>query len=46
MTAADTAEKLGLECVCQGDGGRLVSGGYTGDLLSWVMGRAKKTPRG
>ena len=42
MTVRDMAESLGLEVFCLCDGDREVSGGYAGDLLSWVMGRAKE----
>jgi hypothetical protein len=41
MTVRDMAESLGLEVFCLCDGDREVSGGYAGDLLSSVMGRAK-----
>lgn len=41
MTVQVMAEKLGLESFCLPEGDREVSGGYAGDLLSWVMGRAK-----
>ncbi len=34
-------EKMELEVLNLADGERDVSGGYTGDLLSWVMGRAE-----
>jgi len=44
MTVGEMAEKLGLEILtADGDLSRKVEGGYCGDLLSWVMGRA---PRG
>ncbi len=39
MTNAEAARRLGLDCLCPGEE-REVSGGYAGDLLSWVMGRA------
>lgn len=41
MTVQVMAEKLGLKSFCLPEGDREVSGGYAGDLLSWVMGRAK-----
>ena len=41
MTVREMSEKLNLEIVCMPDGDREVSGGYAGDLLSWVMGRAR-----
>lgn len=42
MTIRDMAERFGLR-IYSGDAARLdtaVSGGYCGDLLSWVMSRA------
>lgn len=41
MTVKELSEKLGLEPLSVPDGNREVCGGYAGDLLSWVMGRAK-----
>ena len=41
MTVKQMVEKLGLKVACMPDGDREVMGGYAGDLLSWVMGRAK-----
>jgi hypothetical protein len=41
MTNTEAARRLGLETLCPG-AEREVSGGYAGDLLSWVMGRAGK----
>lgn len=43
MTVKNLASLLGCAVVC-GDGdmlGREIGAGYCGDLLSWVMGRAK-----
>ena len=40
MTVKALSEALGLEAVCMPEPDREVSGGYAGDLLSWVMGRA------
>lgn len=40
MTVNKMAEKLELKAFCLPDGDREVTGGYAGDLLSWVMGRA------
>ncbi len=40
MTVSEAANKLSLECYSEGDQGREVKGGYSGDLLSWVIGRA------
>lgn len=33
--------KMGLETIVCGDLTREITGGYCGDLLSWVMGRAQ-----
>ena len=41
MTAHDLAERLSLQIICEPEPEREVTGGYTGDLLSWVMGRAE-----
>ena len=41
MTVAQLATALQAEIVVAGDMDRPVSGGYCGDLLSWVMGRAQ-----
>jgi len=41
MTVQELAERLSLEPVCAADPDREVTGGYVGDLLSWVMGRAQ-----
>ncbi len=41
-TVGALAEKMGLETVVEGDSARAVTGGYCGDLLSWVMGRARE----
>lgn len=40
MNVADIARALDLKCYSPGDEERPVTGGYTGDLLSWVIGRA------
>lgn len=40
MTVKELASALKLNIVCMPDGDREVTGGYAGDLLSWVMGRA------
>lgn len=42
MTVHQLIEKLGLEVLNLEDGERKVTGGYTGDLLSWVMGHARR----
>ena len=41
MTVKGLAEAMGLEVLTAGDLDRPVTGGYCGDLLSWVMGRAQ-----
>lgn len=41
MTVKELTEKLQLNILVEGDGDREITGGYCGDLLSWVMGRAK-----
>ncbi len=40
MTVRDLIEQTGCEPLLLSDGDREVTGGYAGDLLSWVMGRA------
>ena len=40
MTVAETAARLGWTVFHMAEPERTVSGGYAGDLLSWVMGRA------
>ena len=40
MTVEELGRALSLETVVAGDGGREVTGGYCGDLLSWVMSHA------
>ncbi len=41
MTVKELCEKLNLKVICEDDNTREIDGAYTGDLLSWVMGRAK-----
>ena len=41
MTVKDLIGRLSLEEITVADYGREVTGGYAGDLLSWVMGRAR-----
>ena len=41
MTAAKLAETFDLNVFTMPDPEREVTGGYMGDLLSWVMGRAQ-----
>jgi len=40
MTVKQLVDSLSLKVICMPDGDREVTGGYAGDLLSWVMGRA------
>lgn len=40
MTVGSFAEKYGLEVIVPAEPEREITGGYVGDLLSWVMGRA------
>ena len=40
MTVAETAARLGWREFHMAEPERPVAGGYAGDLLSWVMGRA------
>lgn len=40
MTVGSFAEKYGMTMVVPADPDREITGGYVGDLLSWVMGRA------
>lgn len=41
MTVNELANLQGFKAVTLPDGGREINGVYIGDLLSWVMGRAK-----
>ena len=41
MTVQALTERLGLTPLCLPDPYREIEGGYTGDLLSWVMGNAR-----
>lgn len=41
LTVDKLIEKLGLDVIELADGSRKITGGYAGDLLSWVMGRAQ-----
>ena len=41
MTVKTLIEKLNLKVIVEGDMDREITGGYCGDLLSWVMGRAQ-----
>lgn len=40
MTVKELCEKYGYTPLCMPDPDRDITGGYAGDLLSWVMGRA------
>lgn len=42
MTVKELCEKNGYEVLCMPEPEREVTGGYAGDLLSWVMGRAQE----
>ena len=42
MTISDFAAKINAEILSLPDPGAEISGGYCGDLLSWVMGRAEE----
>ena len=42
MTVENLVEKLNLKILVEGDMSREITGGYCGDLLSWVMGRARE----
>ena len=41
MTVKDLRTALDLQILSEPDPDRTVTGGYAGDLLSWVMGRAQ-----
>lgn len=41
MTVCEMAQRLSLTAITATDDQREFSGAYIGDLLSWVMGRAK-----
>ncbi len=41
MNVKEFAEKLDLKVLVEGDTEREITGCYIGDLLSWVMGRAR-----
>ena len=42
MKVCELKEQLSLEALCMPRPEREVTGGYAGDLLSWVMGNAKE----
>jgi len=41
VKVSELIEKAGFRAVTLPDAGREIKGAYAGDLLSWVMGRAK-----
>ncbi len=41
MTAAQLRQRLELTIFSEAEPSREITGGYAGDLLSWVMGRAE-----
>ena len=41
MTVKELRMALNLQCLSESEPDRVVTGGYGGDLLSWVMGRAQ-----
>lgn len=42
MTVKELADKLNLKILTEGDLSREATGCYSGDLLSWVMSRARE----
>lgn len=42
MTVNELIDRLSLEAITVADPDREITGGYAGDLLSWVMGRASE----
>ena len=42
MNVRELMDKTGLEALVLPDGEKKINGGYAGDLLSWVMGRAEE----
>ena len=42
MTVKELAEKCSFKICTMPDGDREIEGAYIGDLLSWVMGRARE----
>ncbi len=42
MTVSELSKNKSLTVLCMPDGDRVIRGVYIGDLLSWVMGRAKE----
>lgn len=42
MTVSELIDKFSYAPVCVPEGDREIHGGYIGDLLSWVMGKAQQ----
>ena len=42
MTVKELCEQCGFTAICLPEPNRTVQGAYMGDLLSWVMGRARE----
>ncbi len=42
MRVSELIDKYGMEALSLPDADREINGGYCGDLLSWVMGRAQQ----
>ena len=42
MHVSELIDKYGMKALSLPDGDREIAGGYCGDLLSWVMGRAQQ----
>lgn len=42
MTVSELSKNESLTVLCMPNGDRVIRGAYIGDLLSWVMGRAKE----
>lgn len=42
MRVSELIDKYGMKALSLPDGDREIAGGYCGDLLSWVMGRARQ----
>lgn len=42
MTVKELCQRLGLSLLCEGDMNKECKGCYSGDLLSWVMSRARE----
>ena len=42
MTVRELSQQYSFDIICMPDGDREIHGCYIGDLLSWVMGRARE----